>query len=310
MDEGTILVAGLDVRELRLEVRFLQRDPGLVQEVFFARELFDALARGPARLVVLGPRLPDLPLVGDDRAHPRGAGERSRLDPGRHPRLRADRHRGGGARRRGQRGPAPAARPLRARELAGQAPRRAPARAGPHPGARPGGGNTAPPGEHFYGLTRNLSVHGMLLASPVGIEARTSTSRSTSRSPRVASACWAASSARPRRWAGPTSGTGSSSSSCPRPASGRSTAWSSGRPPRSPRPPVGPRGHPLHGAPGRVDLRDHRAGAVRGGLPRRDPAGRPRGLAPRAARAPSTSCREPRPSPRSTPPAASCVEHG
>jgi hypothetical protein len=28
------------------------------------------------------------------------------------------------------------------------------------------------PGEHFYGLSRNLSVHGMLLASPVRIEAQ------------------------------------------------------------------------------------------------------------------------------------------
>jgi hypothetical protein len=27
------------------------------------------------------------------------------------------------------------------------------------------------PGEHFYGLSRNLSIHGMLLASPVRIEA-------------------------------------------------------------------------------------------------------------------------------------------
>ena len=32
--DGAILAAGLDIRELRLEVRFLKRDPGLVQIVF------------------------------------------------------------------------------------------------------------------------------------------------------------------------------------------------------------------------------------------------------------------------------------
>ena len=33
------------------------------------------------------------------------------------------------------------------------------------------GSRRSAPGEHFYGLSRNLSVHGMLLASPVRIEA-------------------------------------------------------------------------------------------------------------------------------------------
>ena len=33
------------------------------------------------------------------------------------------------------------------------------------------GSRKSAPGEHFYGLSRNLSVHGMLLASPVRIEA-------------------------------------------------------------------------------------------------------------------------------------------
>ncbi len=40
---GCILAAGIDARELRLEVRFLQRAPDLVQEALSARELFDAL---------------------------------------------------------------------------------------------------------------------------------------------------------------------------------------------------------------------------------------------------------------------------
>ena len=60
---GRILTAGVDARELRLEVRFLQREPDLVQEALSARELFDELTRDGAQLVVLGPRLPDVPLV-------------------------------------------------------------------------------------------------------------------------------------------------------------------------------------------------------------------------------------------------------
>ena len=68
--DGAILAAGLDIRELRLEVRFLKRDPGLVQDALTADELFDALARGPARLV-----------VGEDR---RGPAVDVGRDPGRH----------------------------------------------------------------------------------------------------------------------------------------------------------------------------------------------------------------------------------
>ena len=60
---GRILMAGVDARELRLEVRFLQREPDLVQEALSARELFDELTRDGAQLVVLGPRLPDVPLL-------------------------------------------------------------------------------------------------------------------------------------------------------------------------------------------------------------------------------------------------------
>ena len=60
---GEILAAGLDARELRLEVRFLQRDPGLLREADSARDVLEELARHPARLVVLGTRLSDLGLV-------------------------------------------------------------------------------------------------------------------------------------------------------------------------------------------------------------------------------------------------------
>jgi hypothetical protein len=61
--EGRILVAGLDGRELRLEMRFLQRDPGRVQDVASVGELLEAVDRNGASLVVLGLRLFDVPMV-------------------------------------------------------------------------------------------------------------------------------------------------------------------------------------------------------------------------------------------------------
>src|SRR4029453_16443675 len=51
---GRILTAGIDARELRLEVRFLQRAPDLLQEAASASELFEALARDRFSLGVLG----------------------------------------------------------------------------------------------------------------------------------------------------------------------------------------------------------------------------------------------------------------
>jgi CheY-like chemotaxis protein len=166
-----IVVAGVDARELRLEVRFLQRLPAeALVEALSARELFDALAREGARLVVLGTRLPDVPLA--------EAIERIRQAPG--------------SRRvsilvmvpegepPGSEGAALAAganaalrRPLDRFVLESwvsklmDVPSRVQARIPVHVqvvGSRQGG-------EHFYGLSRNLSVHGMLLASPVRIEA-------------------------------------------------------------------------------------------------------------------------------------------
>ena len=138
---GRILVAGLDARELRLEVRFLQRDPELVTEALSARGA--ASTRWPARrrpLVVLGPRLPDVPIEEAIRRIREGpAGQRASilaLDP----RLRPRGDGGRRARSRGQRGAAPPARALRARELGGEAARRAAARARAHPGARAGRG--------------------------------------------------------------------------------------------------------------------------------------------------------------------------
>ena len=56
-------------------MRFLKREPNLLEEVLSASELFDRLERGAVQLVVLGPRLPDLSLVATI--------ERIRAGPGR-----------------------------------------------------------------------------------------------------------------------------------------------------------------------------------------------------------------------------------
>jgi CheY-like chemotaxis protein len=169
---GRILAAGLDGRELRLEVRFLQRAPEMVTEALTARELFEAVAREEASLVVLGPRLPDVPIAEAVRRIREGlAGQRASilavipasepvgtegavLDAGANAALR---------------------RPLERFVLESwvakllDVPRRVLARIPVH--VQVVGNRKSVPGEHFYGLSRNLSVHGMLLASPVRIEA-------------------------------------------------------------------------------------------------------------------------------------------
>jgi CheY-like chemotaxis protein len=170
--EGRILVAGLDGRELRLEVRFLQRDPDRVQDVGSGRELFDAVARDGASLVVLGPRLPDLPMVEairrlrEDRATPRTS--ILAVIPASEPVGTEAVVLGAGAN-------AALRRPLERFVLESwvakllDVPRRVLARIPVH--VQVVGSRRRAPGEHFYGLSRNLSVHGMLLASPVRIEA-------------------------------------------------------------------------------------------------------------------------------------------
>jgi len=170
--EGRILVAGLDARELRLEVRFLQRDPERVQDVGSAGELLEAVERNGASLVVLGPLLPDVPMA-DAIRHLRGqkAGPRPSilavvaasappgteavvLEAGANAALR---------------------RPLERFVLESwvakllDVPSRVLARIPVH--VQVVGTRRRAPGEHFYGLSRNLSVHGMLLASPVRVEA-------------------------------------------------------------------------------------------------------------------------------------------
>ncbi len=169
---GCILAAGLDARELRLEVRFLQRDPELVTEVLSARELFDAVTREEASLVVLGPRLPDVPIEEVIRRIREGpAGQRASilaLVPVSDPVGMEGAVLGAGAN-------AALRRPLDHFVLESwvakllDVPRRVLARIPVH--VQVVGSRKSAPGEHFYGLSRNLSVHGMLLASPVRIEA-------------------------------------------------------------------------------------------------------------------------------------------
>jgi CheY-like chemotaxis protein len=170
--EGRILVAGLDGRELRLEVRFLQRDPGRVQDFGSAGELLEAVERDGASLVVLGPRLPDGPMeeaiqkLRGQKGGPRTSilavlpasdppgTEAVVLEAGANAALR---------------------RPLERFVLESwvakllDVPRRVLARIPVH--VQVVGTRRRVPGEHFYGLSRNLSVHGMLLASPVRVEA-------------------------------------------------------------------------------------------------------------------------------------------
>ena len=169
---GRILVAGLDARELRLEVRFLQRDPELVTEALSARELFDAVAREEASLVVLGPRLPDIPIEEAIRRIREGPeGQRASilvLVPASDLAGTEGLVLGAGAN-------AALRRPLERFVLESwvakllDVPRRVLTRIPVH--VQVVGSRKSAPGEHFYGLSRNLSVHGMLLASPVRIEA-------------------------------------------------------------------------------------------------------------------------------------------
>jgi CheY-like chemotaxis protein len=167
-----ILVAGLDTRSLLLEAPVLQRQGGALEEKATVRDLLDTLARGAGRCVVLGSLLPDqsladaikkirslpatrqvsiLVVLGSDE---RTSVEASALTAGANAVLR---------------------RPLDGGKLEGwvakllEVPRRVDARV-PVQGQVVGSARIERSG-HFYGLSRNLSVHGMLLASPVRIEA-------------------------------------------------------------------------------------------------------------------------------------------
>jgi CheY-like chemotaxis protein len=167
-----VLAAGIDGRELLLEVRFLQRDPDLVVEAPSGRELLAALADVEAPLVVLGPRLPDTGLVeAVRRVREEPAGRRASILavlPATDPVGTEGVVLGAGAN-------AALRRPLDRFVLESwvakllDVPRRVLSRIPVH--VQVVGSTRAAPGEHFYGLSRNLSVHGMLLASPVRIDA-------------------------------------------------------------------------------------------------------------------------------------------
>ena len=153
-------------------MRFLQRTPELVREVLSARELFEALARHRAALVVLGPRLPDASLADAVRRIREGPAGRQAsilaLVPASDPAGTEAAVLGAGAN-------AALRRPLDRFVLESwvakllDVPRRVRARIPVH--LQVVGSRKSAPGQHFYGLSRNLSVHGMLLASPVRIEA-------------------------------------------------------------------------------------------------------------------------------------------
>ncbi len=163
-----LLVAGLDARSLALEAPLLQRERHVIEERATARELLQDIAPAAARLVVLGPRLPDLSLeetVRRIRSSPAirqvsvlallTAEEPSDLESqvliaGANAVLR---------------------RPLDREDLerwlakllvvARRVQMRIPVQ------GQVVGTPRGPEAVHFYGLTRNLSVNGMLLASPV-----------------------------------------------------------------------------------------------------------------------------------------------
>ncbi|HXK09068.1 MAG TPA: PilZ domain-containing protein [Vicinamibacteria bacterium] len=169
--ESRILAAGLDGRQLELEVRFLQRARQHVYEARTAEELFETMAREAVDLVVLGPHLPDLALVEVIRRIREEAGGRrvsilvvipASAQPGFEGTvLRA----GANAALR---------RPLERFVLESwvakllDVQRRVLARIPVH--VQVAASRKASPGEHFYGLSRDLSVRGMLLASPLRIE--------------------------------------------------------------------------------------------------------------------------------------------
>ena len=168
-----ILVAGVSVAELRLEVRFLQREPELAREAATPAELHDALNDPAIALVVLGPgtggEWAAADLVPAIRGGPAG-GRVSILAV-----VRVEDPVGTEGVLLGAGANAALRRPLDRFVLESwmgkllEVPRRVIARIPVH--VQVVGSRRSAPGEHFYGLSRNLSLHGMLLASPVRIDA-------------------------------------------------------------------------------------------------------------------------------------------
>ena len=165
---SSLLVAGLDARSLLLEAPVLQRDRHLVQERNNARDLLREIVPTGARLVVLGTELPDLSLPDAVRRIRGSAATREvsvmAILPASATKEIEEETRRAGANAVLRR---PVDRPTLEAALAKLliVPRRVVARV-------PVSGQVVASsrhigGAHFCGLTHNLSVNGMLLASPL-----------------------------------------------------------------------------------------------------------------------------------------------
>jgi CheY-like chemotaxis protein len=163
-----ILVSGLDGRGLILEAPLLRRDGHNVEERASVRSLLEAIPETGCRLVVVGPRLADghwVEAIRRIRSSPKTRGVSIlAIVPSAEP-VEGDM----GAIAAGAN--AVLRRPLEEFHLESwvakllAVPRRVEARI-PVRG-HVVGSERSPEAGHFFGLTRNVSVHGMLLASPV-----------------------------------------------------------------------------------------------------------------------------------------------
>ena len=165
---ASVVVAGLDGRSLLLEAPVLQRERHAILEVVSGRAVVEEVVRSGARLVVLGARLPDMELPEAVRRIRASALARHAsilaLLPAGDPSGLEDEVRAAGAN-------AALRRPLDPTQLeawiakliavARRVETRVPVQ------GRVVGTPRHREDAHFYGLSRNLSVTGMLLASPV-----------------------------------------------------------------------------------------------------------------------------------------------
>jgi DNA-binding response OmpR family regulator len=168
----SIFVAGLDSRGLLIEAPILQREGCAVDQKTSGRELLGDLMGSSARLVVLGPRLDDLPLVDAVRRIRTTSQLRAvsilALIPTRESPEIDQAVLGAGAN-------AVLRRPLDRGLLEGwlakllTVARRVEVRI-PVDGQVVGSARQASAG-HFYGVASNLSTHGLLLACPVRLAA-------------------------------------------------------------------------------------------------------------------------------------------
>jgi CheY-like chemotaxis protein len=166
-----ILVAGMTARGLTLEAPMLLREGHVVAQWGSARELLLEIPRAQARLVVLGPDLPDLTTAETVRRIRASAVTRTVsvlvLLPAHASPETEEEVRDGGAN-------AVLRRPVDPHVLEAWAAKllavsqRVDARVAVQ--AQVVGSSRSPAAPHFCGITRNVSVNGMLLASPVRLD--------------------------------------------------------------------------------------------------------------------------------------------